>query len=283
MIRLHDVAVRMGDATLVRDASAAVRPGQLTAVVGPNGAGKTTLLRVACGELTPSEGTVQMDDRPLDAFSKREQARRRAVLPQQSQLHFAFTVLEVVLMGRTPHLDGAETARDWAIAEAALDAVGMAAFAERAFPTLSGGEAQRVHLARALAQIWDAPATGARYLLLDEPTASLDLAYQHSVLQTARALADTGAGVLAVLHDLNLAAQYADHVVVMDEAAIRAQGAPGAVLTADCIEAVFGLPVRVLQHPTQPAPLIVPEGPASSAPAEDAPRAAPSIDVSSSS
>ena len=167
MIQLTDITVQIGDATLVEGVSAGIRPGQLTAVVGPNGAGKTTLLRVASGELAPSAGTVQMDGQALDALPPRDQARRRAVLPQQSHLPFAFSVLEVVLMGRTPHLQGAESTRDWQIAEAALETVGMSAFATRAFPTLSGGEQQRVHLARALAQIWTPPATGERYLLLD--------------------------------------------------------------------------------------------------------------------
>jgi len=259
MIALRDITVRIGDATLIQDVSAAVRPGQLTAVVGPNGAGKTTLLRVATGELEPSAGTVAMDDRPLGALPEREQARRRAVLPQQSQLHFAFSVLQVVLMGRTPHLHGAESARDWEIAHAALRTVAMGDFAERDFPTLSGGEQQRVHLARALAQIWTPPDAGHRYLLLDEPTASLDLAHQHQVLQTAAGLAADGVGVLAILHDLNLAAQYADHVVMLRRGTLHAKGLPRDVFTPAGVEDVFGCPVRVIAHPTQPCPLIVPD------------------------
>jgi iron complex transport system ATP-binding protein len=259
MIQLIDITVQIGDATLIEDASATIRPGQLTAIVGPNGAGKTTLLRVASGELAPSAGTVRMDGHALDVLPPREQARRRAVLPQQSQLHFAFSVLEVVLMGRTPHLQGAESKRDWQIAEAALGAVGMSEFAERSFPTLSGGEQQRVHLSRALAQIWAPPADGRRYLLLDEPTASLDLAHQHNVLQAARGLASDGVGVLAILHDLNLAAQYADHVVVMQQGRVHTQGAPDKVFTPPCIHDVFGWPVCILDHPTQSCPLIVSE------------------------
>jgi iron complex transport system ATP-binding protein len=257
MIALRDITVRMGDATLVTDVSATMRPGRLTAVVGPNGAGKTTLLRVATGELAPTAGTVEMDGRPLEALPEREQARRRAVLPQQSQLHFAFSALEVVLMGRTPHLRGAESARDWEIAHAALRTVGMDDFADRDVPTLSGGEQQRVHLARALAQIWTPPEAGHRYLLLDEPTASLDLAHQHQVLRTAAGLAADGVGVLAILHDLNLAAQYADHVVMLRRGAVHGQGPPGDVLTPAAIADVFGCPVRVLTHPTQSCPLIV--------------------------
>jgi len=265
MIALTDVTVRIADAMLVEDVSAEVRAGRFTAVVGPNGAGKTTLLRVASGELRPAEGAVRLDGTPLPDLPECEQARRRAVLPQHSQLHFAFSVLEVVLMGRTPHLNGTESPSDWAVAEAALDAVGMADFAERSFPTLSGGEAQRVHLARALAQIWDPPESGNRYLLLDEPTASLDLAYQHDVLQTARDLADAGTGVLAVLHDLNLAAQYADDVIILHEGRAFEQGPPDEVLTAEVIRDVFGIPVCILPHPTQPCPLIVPTVGASNA------------------
>jgi iron complex transport system ATP-binding protein len=260
VIALDDITVQIGGATLIAGVSAEVRPGQLTAVVGPNGAGKTTLLRVASGELAPTEGRVRLDDRPLTAVPEREQARRRAVLPQQSRLHFSFSVLEVVIMGRTPHTAGRESAEDWSIAESALDAVDMGGFVDRDVPTLSGGEQQRVHLARALAQVWTAPDDGHRFLLLDEPTASLDLAHQQNVLRTARAFADEGGGVLAILHDLNLAAQFADHVVVMNEGRVHTQGAPDAVFTPPCIHDVFGWPVCVLSHPTQSCPLIVPDG-----------------------
>jgi iron complex transport system ATP-binding protein len=259
MLRLNDVVVQIDDATLIERVSAEVRPGALTAVVGPNGAGKTTLLRVASGELSPGAGTVRLDERPLSAVPEDEQARRRAVLPQASRLHFSFSAREVVLMGRTPHTTDGETEADWQIADAALDAVGMADFADRDFPTLSGGEQQRVHLARALAQIWRPPDDGHRYLLLDEPTASLDLAHQQRVLRTARTLADEGAGVLAVLHDLNLAAQFADHVVLINEGRVHMQGAPDTVFTSSCIHDVFGWPVCVLAHPTLPCPLIVPD------------------------
>ena len=259
MLSLHDVTVQIGDATLISGVSAEVRPGTLTAVVGPNGAGKTTLLRAASGELAPSGGTVRLDDRPLPRVPEQAQARRRAVLPRASRLHFSFSVLEVVIMGRSPHVNGREGPDDWAIAEKALNAVGMGGFVDRDFPTLSGGEQQRVHLARALAQVWTAPDDGNRYLLLDEPTASLDLAHQQNVLQTARSFADEGAGVLAILHDLNLAAQFADHVVVMAEGQVHTQGAPDAVFTPPCIHNVFGWPVCVLAHPTQSCPLIVPD------------------------
>lgn len=259
MLSLSDVTVQIGTATLVHRACAAIAPGTVTAVVGPNGAGKTTLLRVASGELSPEAGTVQIDGVPLAQLDRRAVAQRRAVMAQQAHLRFAFPVLQVVLMGRTPHLNGAETARDWAIAEAALDAVGLSGFADRAFPTLSGGEQQRVQLARALAQIWTPPPSGRRYLLLDEPTASLDLAHQHQVLAIAAQYAQQGVGVLAILHDLNLAAQYADQVVMMRNGRVCVQGAPEDALTPAAVQSVFGCAVCVIDHPTQGCPLIVAE------------------------
>lgn len=259
MLSLYDITVQIGTSTLVQHVSLTVQPGTITAVVGPNGAGKTTVLRVASGELAPTAGTVAMDGKPLAARSNRDTARRRAVLAQQSHLRFAFPVLQVVLMGRTPHLSGAETARDWQIAESALAAVGLADVAERDFPTLSGGEQQRVQLARALAQIWTPPPSGHRYLLLDEPTASLDLAHQHRVLTTAAQYAQDGVGVLAILHDLNLAAQYADQVVMLRDGRVAAHGPPAEVLTPAAVQSVFGCPVCVIDHPTQGCPLIVAE------------------------
>jgi len=149
MLSLSDITVQMGTSTLIHQVDLTVQPGTLTAVVGPNGAGKTTALRVASGELTPQSGIVSMDGELLVECSNRDTARRRAVLAQQSHLRFAFPVLQVVLMGRTPHLNGAETARDWQIAESALAAVGLVDFAERSFPTLSAPRAHYCGAARA--------------------------------------------------------------------------------------------------------------------------------------
>jgi len=259
MINVRDVTVQIGEAVLLEDVTTSVRPGRVTVVVGPNGAGKTTLLRTVSGTQALSSGSVRMDDRALTAFTAHEQALRRAVLPQKVSLPFSFSVIDVVLMGRTPHVRGAtESETDIEIAFAALDRVAMTDFADRDYATLSGGEQQRVHLARALAQVWDPPDNGHRYLLLDEPTASLDLAHQHGVLSIATALAVEGAGVLAVLHDLNLAAQYADHVVVLREGTIAAQGRPDDVLTPSLIRDVFDVSVLVQPHPCHDCPLVVP-------------------------
>ena len=158
-------------------------------MVGPNGAGKSSICRILSGEIAPSSGEVSMNGRPLRDWSGREQAKMRAVLPQQSSLQFAFRVLEVVLMGRSPHNDTAFTTEDLDIAQAALRRADAAHLEQRYYTGLFGGERQRVHLARVLAQIWDSSRETTRYLHLDEPTSALGLAHQHSTLSTARGLA----------------------------------------------------------------------------------------------
>jgi iron complex transport system ATP-binding protein len=228
------------------------------AVVGPNGAGKSTLRKILCGDLKPSGGEVFMKGRALADWSLTERAQVRAVLPQDSSLNFPFTVLEVVLMGRAPHLKGAEGKHDYEVARAALDAVEVRHLEERIYPTLSGGERQRVQLARVLAQIWEPPAGGARYLLLDEPTSNLDLAHQHSTLKIARRFAREGVGVLIILHDLNLAAQYADRILMLRQGSVAALGSPIEVLTPEAIYETFGMPVVITKHPLLECPLIIP-------------------------
>jgi iron complex transport system ATP-binding protein len=258
MLEAREVTVEADGTRLLDGVSVEVPPGQVTAVVGPNGAGKSTLLAVISGERTPSAGEVWLEGRRLAEWPRIERARTRAVLPQDSTLAFAFTALEVVLIGRTPHVRGAEQPADLAIARAALEAAGAADLEARLYPTLSGGERQRVQLARVLAQIWEAPPAGARYLLLDEPTSSLDLAHQHDTLALARRFAAEGAGVVAILHDLNLAAQYADRIVVLRNGRLIAAGSAGEVLTPEVILEVFGMPVIVGLHPHLDCPLVIP-------------------------
>ena len=255
MLAARDLHVHAGRSRLLTGVSLAVPGHAVVAVVGPNGAGKSTLVKALCGDLRPAAGEVSLNGRRLRDWAPGERARMMAVLPQESSLTFPFTVLEVVLMGRTPHEPGGR--RDTDIARAALEATGMSAFEQRIYPTLSGGERQRVHLARVLAQVWEEPARGRRYLLLDEPTASLDLAFQHRTLEAVRRFAAAGAGVLAVLHDLNLAAQFADRIVVLRDGRQLASGCPHDALTPGVIEAAFAYPAMVLPHPTRPCPLVV--------------------------
>ena len=261
MLRADAIRVRYGAAEVLRGPSLAVAPGEVVAVLGPNGAGKSTLLAVLAGTLRPQQGEAALEGRALADWAPRALALRRAVLPQHSELAFGFAVLEVVLLGRSPHAGTSSRAEDLAVAEACLAEAEVSHLAHRLYTTLSGGERQRVQLARVLAQIdfsqsdrHDRP----RYLLLDEPTSSLDLAHQHATLRTGRRAAERGIGVLAILHDLNLAAMYADRLVVLSRGSLAAEGTPDAVLTEDLVRDAFELPVHITRHPTRGCPQVVP-------------------------
>ena len=259
MIEARNVSYRVAARSLVEEVSLAVDAGEVLVIVGPNGAGKSTLLKLLSGELTPASGDVRLGGRRLADWSLRDQARRRAVLPQQSDLTFPFSCSEVVLLGRTPHLVGAETAHDHAIVRRAMTTTDTLTLADRMYPTLSGGERQRVQTARAIDQISDRGTL--RVLVLDEPTASLDPAHQHTMLRIARGLADDHCAVVCVLHDLNLAAQYASRIAVMHEGRLVAVGKPSRVLSRDLLADVFALDALVVPHPELSCPLIVPRGP----------------------
>ncbi|MEZ5591263.1 MAG: heme ABC transporter ATP-binding protein [Gammaproteobacteria bacterium] len=271
MLLAQNVSYSTGQRQLLQKVSLVLQPGQVLALVGPNGAGKSTLLKLLVGELQPSAGTVLMNERPLPDWPLSERARQRAVLPQDSTLSFGFTVQEVVLLGRSPYGSG-RSSYDYHVAQEALAAAAVEHLAARSYMSLSGGERQRVQLARVLAQLWPdpklAPAqtglvqkriSGPRYLLLDEPTASLDLAHQHATLRQAQQLArQRGLGVLAVLHDLNLAAEYADHIALLQQGRLVAQGTPFEVLTPALIEQTFAMSAQIIPHPALNCPLIVP-------------------------
>ncbi len=263
MLAGSDLTVIRRGRRLLDGVTLAVPGASLTALIGPNGAGKSTLLHVLSGALTPEAGQVRFLDRPLGDWPRADLARRRAVLPQSSTLSFPFRALDVVLMGRSAHAGRSSHDHDLAVAVAALTAVDALALAERIYPTLSGGERQRVQLARVMAQIWtddDGEGQGRtpRVLLLDEPTNNLDLLHQHQLMRFARHLADQGVGVLAVLHDPNLAALYADRMVVLADGRMVADGPVDAVMTEAVIARVFGLPVTVQRHPTRGTPHLVP-------------------------
>lgn len=243
------VCVRLGGRNVVTEASLAIRPGRVTVLIGPNGAGKSSLLAALAGDLPPSEGEVALDGAPLSSLKPAELARRRAVLTQTVELAFPFTVDEVVRLGLPQGLARAEADRAVEEALAAVDLVGAG---PRSSTAMSGGERQRAHLARVLAQLAAAPDRRPRYLLLDEPTASLDLAHQLATLAIARAHADRGGGVLAVLHDVNLAAMAADELVAMKAGRVVAAGAPASVLTDDMVAAVYDVAARVGVAPDGP-------------------------------
>ena len=226
------------------EVSLTVARGSIVGLLGPNGSGKTTFLRVAAGMLVPQSGSVRLDGRPLRSFSRRDLARRIAVVPQDTHSTFDFTVLDMVLMGRYPHLGpfALEGADDMAIARAALDATGTAGFESRLFATLSGGEKQRVVIAGALAQASD-------MLLLDEPTAALDLGYQFEIASLLRRLnAERGTTMIVSTHDLNLVASLCEQIVLLKAGRVVAQGPTRDTLTPDNIRLLYEVEADVRFH-----------------------------------
>ena len=235
------IEVRAGTKALITDVSLAVEPGEFLAVIGPNGAGKSTLLSALAGDRLLAKGDVLLDGKPMRRWNKRELAKRRAVLPQHSNVAFDFTGLQVAMLGLLAHRDRLSEPQMRALAEQALGETEALAFADRPYTVLSGGERQRVQLARVLVQC-DADPGHMPFLLLDEPIAGLDLSHQHAALASARRRADRGLGVLAVLHDLNMAARYADRVAIMEGGRMTA-------LWADCGSPRSGPPVSGVRNP----------------------------------
>ncbi|MFF5179633.1 heme ABC transporter ATP-binding protein [Micromonospora sp. NPDC000316] len=227
-----------------------VRAGEVHALVGPNGAGKSTLLAAISGDL-PATGTIEVDGRALREWSPAELAMRRAVLTQRSTLSFPFTVEETVRMGRAPWAGLPEEEQDDAIVAEAMSLCDVARLASRQFPSLSGGEQARAALARVLAQ-------RAAVLLLDEPTAALDLHHQELVMRIARDRAADGDAVVVVLHDLALAGAYADVITLLGDGRVRAVGPPAEVLTAALLSEVYRHDIEVVPHPRNQLPLVVP-------------------------
>jgi len=260
--RASAISVRIGPATLLEEVSIEVRPGEIVAVAGPNGAGKSTLLATLAGDRQPDAGSVSLEERPIGDWPRAELARRRAVMSIDRAVAFAFSAREVAMLGRIPLHGGDPDVADHTVIDELLEAVDCAGLGDRVYATLSTGERQRVSLARAVAQVTDADAAAdrsSRFLLLDEPTSSLDPAHQHTAMRLIRRTADSGRGVVAVLHDLNLAAAYADRLVLMHEARVVETGPPDRVLRADLLEQVFDIPMLVIPHPRLAHPLVVAE------------------------
>ena len=252
MLQAVDLSCARGGTTILSNINFELHSGEVLVVLGTNGAGKSTLLGTLAGEFSPSAGQVRLAGRSLSDWPLTELATRLAVLPQASSLAFAFTAEEVVAMSRMPHDTGLQ--RDQRIVSEAMRAADVTHLARRSYLKLSGGERQRVHLARVMAQIWE---TGQACLIMDEPTASLALAHQQMILEQARRIAAGGGAVLVVLHDLNLAARYADRILLLDRGALVALGTPWEVLQAERIAEVFAVAVQVTRHPTQDSPLII--------------------------
>lgn len=256
MIRARQISIIRRGRTLLDRVSLDLTPGRFTVVIGPNGAGKSTLLKAISGELQPDQGEVLYHDRRLTGLSPIALAAERAVLPQSTALSFPFTALEVVRMGAVAHgsLEPGLAARQ------ALARVGLGGFEARSYNALSGGEQQRVQLARVLAQMPSPVSNGKPCaIFLDEPTASLDIGHQISVLELARDFARAGGIVLAILHDLNLAAEFADHLAILHKGRLVCEGLPGDTINDSIIREVYGIAGTVGRLPAHHIPYVLPQ------------------------
>lgn len=254
MLDAYDITVSLGRTQILHGLGFRAQAGQLSAIVGPNGSGKTTLLRAITGDV-PFGGSVTLNDADTRALKPWELAAIRGVLPQSAVLAFPFTVIEVVRLGLQKGLSAAETD----IPMAALERVSLAHYADRFFQELSGGEQQRVHLARVLAQVWQPVQDGVpHWLLLDEPVASLDIANQLEVMEIARGYANAGGGVVAVMHDLNLTAMFADHVAILSGGRCLAAGHPKEVMTDAILSKAYGCKLQVNTPPHTDTTFVLP-------------------------
>ena len=242
LLQAIGIEVRARTKSLLRDVSLDVAPGEFVAIIGPNGAGKSTLLNALAGDRLLASGEILLDGRPLSQWSKLELARRRAVLPQHSSVAFDFTGLQIATLGLLAYRGTLSERQMQTLAEKALAETEALAFADRPYTVLSGGERQRIQLARILAQC-DAEPAAQPVLLLDEPSTGLDLSHQHAALASARRRADRGLGVLAVLHDLNMAARYADRVGIVEDGRLTDLGPTRQTLDPDRLSAVFATPI----------------------------------------
>ncbi|MBI70327.1 MAG: heme ABC transporter ATP-binding protein [Gemmatimonadetes bacterium] len=257
-MQTSEITYRAGKRTLLEDISISISPGEVTAIIGPNAAGKSTFLKLLAGDMKPTSGSISLNGIELADWTPQSLSLFRSVMPQASTLTFPFTAKEVVGLGRLPHQKGESSKLTNDIVLEVLEWSGTRHLADRLYTTLSGGEKQRIDFARAISQVWQPVNKCSRYLLLDEPTSSLDLSRQHETLQRICAFAQDNVATIVVLHDLNLAAHYADRILVLSDGCSAGWGSPKDVLTSDLIGSTFGLSVIVSEHPQYLGPLIIP-------------------------
>ncbi len=252
-IAITDLSYGIDGASLLSDINLNVEQGSIVAIVGPNGSGKTSLLRAASGEVAPTSGQVELNGNNVFAMHPGMRALRYGVLPQEANLDFPFTVEEVVQMGRIPHLT---TMRENnSIVEEVLAEMELQDIRHRIYPTLSGGEKQRVQIGRVFCQIWGARNDAC--LFLDEPTAALDLAHQISLFKTIRQISNLGATVMVVLHDINLAFRFAEHVVLLSHGRVLASGTPLEVFSVENMRTAFLVEVEIFETNDPKRPFLI--------------------------
>lgn len=257
MLKTAEISYSVGKKQILDNVSAEFHPGQFNMILGPNGSGKSTFLKIFSGEISAFQGSVWYNGLDLNNIKKEELAKWRAVMSQQPELSFPLTVEEVVMMGRYPHFTFNPTKKDHRICDEVIGRLNLEIFRYRNYLTLSGGEKQRVQYARVLAQIWETEAAHPRYLFLDEPLTSLDINYQQEFLQIAREFATAGTVLIAVMHDINLAAHYGDKLFFLKNGRLEAQGKPAEVLSSQLVETVFGVKTTITRNPVTQAPMLV--------------------------
>ena len=257
MLKINDISYSVPRKDIIRNITTEFLPGEFTMILGPNGSGKSTLLKVFSGELKTQKGHVTYNNTDLAKLKKDHLAKFRAVMSQQPELAFPLTVHEVVMMGRYPHFTFNPGEKDENICNEVLSMMSLKSFVDRNYLTLSGGEKQRVQFARVLAQIWETENTTNRYLFLDEPLTNLDINYQQEFLRLSKGLLNDHTVLVAVMHDINLAVQFADKIIFLKDGQIAAAGKPSEVLTTELINEVFGVHTRFILHPVNGLPVMV--------------------------
>ncbi len=253
-LHLQNLCADISKSLALENINLCLQAGEVTAIIGPNGAGKTSLLRAICAELSCSAGSAELNAKAMLDWDLQQRAKILAILPQRSTLEFPFTVREVVTLGRIPHSTSHQLNQE--IVSSALELVDCAQFSDRIYVNLSGGEKQRVQLARVAAQIWEAQQDN-RCLILDEPSASLDLAHQALIVDMIHFFARQGVAVLTVLHDLNLASKCADQIFVMEAGREVAKGHPEDVLTEELLASTFGIKSNISTNSIDGSRLVI--------------------------
>jgi iron complex transport system ATP-binding protein len=257
MIAVQNVSYSAGRKQILNKVSFNIAAGEMLAVIGANGAGKSTLLKLLCREINAASGSIVFNDKDIALYSIRELAQIRSVLTQHNTVSVMFTVKELVLMGRYPYFENHPSANDIEVVNKVMVETGITHLAARDYNTLSGGEQQRVQLARVIAQIYDRPNA---FLFLDEPTNGLDLLYQQQILQLARNMADRGYTVISILHDINFASRYADKILILKNGETVAFGSPLEVINCDNIHTAFNIKVKLMDCEGFKCPLVIPSG-----------------------
>ena len=254
LLEIKNLSLQIQHNPILKGLNVHVNAGEIVAVIGPNGAGKTSLIRAVSGDIANVEGFIQFNGRSLASYTAESRARQVGVLSQQNTLAFPFLAQDVVRLGRLPHYSG--KVADEQVVSAALAAMDISYLAERVYPSLSGGEKQRVQLARVMAQLWRSEDAPNRLLMLDEPTAALDVAHTQQLMQCVRKFANEGVAVIMIVHDFNLAAAYADRIIALADGEIAAQGEPEHVLSSKNMHDIFGVNVSVMANPKTARPMV---------------------------